>query len=67
MATNHLCMLLEELELRSADEPTITITILLDGSSAIAMGNSFKETKHTRHILRGFHFVQLGVERNTKN
>ena len=28
------------------------------------MGNSFRDTKHTRHILRRYHFVRTGVEAN---
>jgi hypothetical protein len=60
MATNHLAMLLDELEDRP--EPRMKIPILLDSKSAIAMGNSFRDTKHTRHIMRRYHYVREGVD-----
>jgi hypothetical protein len=51
MAASHLRMLLCELEgIEDADmAPT---TIFFDSKSAIAMGSSYKDTKHTRHIMR---------------
>lgn len=49
MAMSHLTMLLDELEQVASCR---TIPIILDSSAAIAMGNSFKDTKHTRHILQ---------------
>jgi hypothetical protein len=60
MATSHLRMLLAELEgtTETALEPT---NIYFDSRSAIAMGNSFCDTKHTRHILRRYHYVREGV------
>jgi hypothetical protein len=60
MATNHLAMMLDELEGNA--EPRMGVPILLDSKSAIAMGNSFKDTKHTRHIMRRFHYVREGVD-----
>ena len=60
MATNHLAMILDELEGRT--EPRKAIPILLDSKSAIAMGNSFKDTKHTRHIMGRYHYVREGVD-----
>ena len=60
MATNHLAMMLDELEGNS--EPRLHIPIILDSKSAIAMGNSCKDTKHTRHIMRRFHYVCEGVD-----
>jgi hypothetical protein len=60
MATNHLAMILDEFEGRT--EPRRAIPILLDSKSAIAMGNSFRDTKHTRHIMRRFHYVREGVD-----
>jgi hypothetical protein len=60
MATSHLCMLLAELE--GVDEENLDPTsIYLDSKSAIAMGNSFKDTKHTRHILRRYNYVREGI------
>ena len=60
MAGTHLKMLLNDMEARPENEDTISI--ILDSKSAIAMGNSFKDTKHTRHILRRYHYVRDGIE-----
>jgi hypothetical protein len=49
MAVTHLKMLLNYMEARSENEGMVSI--ILDSKSAIAMGNSFKDTKHTHHIL----------------
>ena len=62
MALSHLRMFLDELEMLPANTASPSISIFLDSSSAIAMGNSFRDTKHTRHILRRYHFVRTGVE-----
>jgi hypothetical protein len=62
MATSHLQMLLAELE----NIPEISlapINIYFDSKSAITMGNSFKETKHTRHILSRHHNVCEGISK----
>jgi hypothetical protein len=60
MATSHLRMLLAELE--GTNETTLKPTnIYFDSRSAIAMGNNFRDTKHTRHILRRYHYVREGV------
>jgi len=64
MATSHLRMFLDELESLPSESPSPATAIFLDSSSAIAMGNSFRDTKHTRHILRRYHFVRVGVEAN---
>jgi hypothetical protein len=37
--------------------------LILDSSSAIAIGNSFKDTKHTQHIKHHFHFVQSMIDK----
>jgi len=58
MAADHLTMLLAEID-RKFTHP---VSLFLDSKSAIAMGNSFKDTKHTRHIMRRFHFVRAAVE-----
>jgi hypothetical protein len=58
MAADHLTMLLAEIDRRF----TFPVSLFLDSQSAIAMGNSFKDTKHTRHIMRRFHFVRTAVE-----
>ena len=36
---------------------TLTTPIILDSKSAQAMGNSFRDTAHTRHIMRRYHYV----------
>ena len=62
MSTAHLHMMLDELELRAGTDKLHEhpIKILLDNQSAVAMGQSFKDTKHTRHIWRHFHYVRQG-------
>ena len=60
MATTHMAMLLNELE--GNKKPRWKIPLILDSKSAIAMGNCFRDTKHTRHILRRFHYVREGVD-----
>jgi len=57
MATNHLRMILSDLE--NLPEKNMKATIVyLDSKSAIAMGASYKDTKHTRHIMRRYHYVR---------
>ena len=65
MATNHLSMLLDELELRGLRNERGPITVYLNISGDIAMGNGFKDTKHTRHIMDRYHFVREGVAKRT--
>jgi hypothetical protein len=57
MAASHLRMLLCELEGIEEAEMAPT-TIFFDSKSAIAMGNSYRDTKHTRHIMRRYHYVR---------
>jgi len=54
MATSHLKMLLNELKINEGLDTTIhdQVPVLLNNHSAINMGNSYKDTKHTRHIMR---------------
>jgi len=57
MAASHLRMLLYELE--GIDESSIVPTIMyFDSRSAMAMGSSYRDTKHTYHIMRRYHFVR---------
>jgi hypothetical protein len=57
MVTNHLRMIL--CELQNTVEKDMKPTIMyLDSKSAIAMGRSCKDTKHTRHIMRRFHYMR---------
>jgi hypothetical protein len=60
MATSHLRMLLAKLEGTTEDALAPTI-VYFDSRSAIAMGNSFCNTKHTRHILCHYRYVQDGI------
>jgi len=52
-------------ELEGKGEATMdTTTIYFDSKSAIAMGSNYKDTKHTRHILRRYHYVRENVANN---
>jgi len=60
MAGSHLRMLIAELE--GVNESNMDPTyVYFDSKSAVAMGTSYKDTKHTRHILRRYHYVREGV------
>jgi len=61
MASSHLRMLLAELE-DSTEDSLAPTNIYFDSRSAIAMGINFRDTKHTRHILRRYHYVREGVK-----
>jgi len=50
MALSHIQMFENELENLQVDTTSNT-NLYLDNSAAIAMGRSFRDTKHTRHIL----------------
>ena len=51
------------LELNSLDcDKPLSILVYCDSTSAIAIGNSLKDTKKTRHIQRGNHYVRDGIE-----
>jgi hypothetical protein len=38
--------------------------VYFDSKSAIAMGSSYRDTKHTRHIMRRYHYVREGIASN---
>jgi hypothetical protein len=57
MATTHVNMISEDLTQQSSSSPHPPIPIFMDSQSGIAIGSSFKDTKHTRHILRRYHYV----------
>jgi len=60
MAASHLRILLCELE--GVDELSMKpTTMFFDSKSAIAMGSSYRDTKHTRHIMRHYHYVRNEV------
>ena len=51
------------LEIREEDPDTkLVVPLLIDNQSAIAMGNSFRNGKHTRHVMRRFHYVRSLVK-----
>jgi hypothetical protein len=57
MAASHLQMLLCELE--GIDEGDMApTTMYFDSKSAMAMGNSYRDTKQTRHNMKRYHFVR---------
>jgi hypothetical protein len=63
MATSHLRMLLCEME--GIEESNMAATnVYFDSKSAIAMGASYRDTKHTRHIMRRYHYVREGIANN---
>jgi hypothetical protein len=63
MAASHLRMLLCEME--GVNESSMTATpIYFDSKSAMAMDNSYKDTKHTRHIMRRYHYVSGNIASN---
>jgi hypothetical protein len=66
MAASNLRMLLCEKEgiVESSMPPT---TIYFDSKSAMALGNSYKDTKHTRHIMRRYHYVRVNIAANPLN
>jgi hypothetical protein len=59
-ATSHLRMLLAEFQ-GATDESMEPTNIYFDSKSAIVMGSNFHDTKHTRHILRRYHYVREGI------
>jgi len=63
MAASHLRMLLCEFE-GVRDEDTPATTIYFDSKSAIAIGANYKDTKHTRHIMRRYHYVRQNIAAN---
>jgi hypothetical protein len=63
MAAQHLRMLLAELE-ESEESIMAPTNIYFDSKSAIAMGESYKDTKHTMHIMRRYHYVRERIAAN---
>jgi hypothetical protein len=39
-------------------------TIYFDSRNAMAMGNSCKDTKHTRHIMLRYHYIRENIAAN---
>ncbi len=66
MAASHLRKLL--CEMGNIDESKMQpTTIYFDSKSALAMGQSCRDIKHTRHILRRYHCVHEGISSNRLN
>jgi len=63
MALMHISMAVNNLELVDEDTQRKGIPLILDSSSAIAIGSSFCDTKHTRHIMMRYHFVRSMLEK----
>jgi hypothetical protein len=63
MALMHITMAINNLELLDEDYEWKDIPLILDSSSAIAIGTSFKVTKHTRHIMQRYHFVRCMIDK----
>jgi hypothetical protein len=66
VAINALAMLYNELQGCDPDMP-LNIPLLLDNTACISMGESFRDTKHTRHILRRYHYVRWMSDENRVN
>jgi hypothetical protein len=63
MVASHLQMFLAELE--GIEESELPPTAMFfESKSARAMGESYKETKHTRHIMCRCHYVHDGISSN---
>ena len=63
MEVSYVKMLVEDITMEKIEEP---IPILLDNKSAVDMSKTFKHSKHTRHIMRRYHYVKEG-ERDGKH
>jgi hypothetical protein len=55
VASTHVSMILEDLTQQPSPPD---LPIFMDSQSGIAIGSSFKDTKHIRHILRRYHYVR---------
>jgi hypothetical protein len=63
MAASHLRMLLCALE-GTTDEKMPPMTMYFNSQPAIAIGADCKHTKHTRHIMRCYHYVRHNIAAN---
>jgi hypothetical protein len=53
-------------ELKGIEESKLPpTTMYFDSNSTIAMGESYKDTKHRRHIMRRYHYVRDGISSNS--
>lgn len=60
-AVNAMAMLVQDIRFEESDKP-LRIPMLLDNQACISMGESFKDSKRTRHILRGYHYVRWMIK-----
>ena len=67
MAVAHSRMLVNELNGVNPDEYGEATKILVDNTSAKAMAQNDKDTKHTRHIARRVHYVRNGQQEGAHN
>jgi hypothetical protein len=61
VATNSMAMLVNDINGRDTDMP-LNIPMMIDNKACISMGDSFRDTKHTRHILRRYHYVRWMIQ-----
>ena len=54
-------MLIQEIRGNDLDLP-MGFLLVLNNMAAISMGDSFRDTKQNRHILRRYHYVRWMVE-----
>lgn len=60
-AVNAMAMLIQDIRFENPDTP-LKIPMLMDNQACISMGESFKDTKRTRHILRGYHYSRWMIQ-----
>ncbi len=59
----HIAMVMNNLESLDEDYERSNIPLILDSNFAIAIGTSFKDNKHTRHIMWRYHFVRSMIDK----
>jgi Reverse transcriptase (RNA-dependent DNA polymerase) len=62
-AVASMSMLTQDLKQLRTDIP-LKIPLMIDNKACIAMGENFRDSKHTRHILRRYHYVRYMLEKN---
>jgi hypothetical protein len=60
VAAQALSMLVQDIRNADPDSPQ-RIPMLLDNKACISMGESFRDTKHNRHIMRRYHYTRWMV------
>jgi hypothetical protein len=64
MTLLHVSMAIKNFEVVDEDHPRINVPLIMDRSSAIAIGSLFHNTKHTRYFMMNFHFVCTTIDKN---